>query len=205
ILALDGVRNATYGSEVTPYGDSYWSTAGDNGKISFSTEYIVCDEDFADVWGTEMKKGRFFTEADLTGKYVPIVVNQKFVDKILKDTTALGYSFNMNGMDVTIQGIIDHFKYQGKFRDEGPLTFVPIQNLWGNLGLLSVALHPHADESTVKKMYDITARITRNFDFRIDKVESIRQAKNRASWVPIIGLFALTGFLLINIAMGLFG
>src|SRR5690606_6128134 len=30
-------------------------------------------------------------------------------------------------------------------------------------------------------------------------------AKNRASWVPIIGLFALTGFLLINIAMGLFG
>src|SRR5690606_24168296 len=83
ILALEGVRNATYASEVTPYGGSNWSTNGESEHFKFQTDYILCDEDFVDVWGTAIKEGRFFTEADLTGKYVPIAVNQLFVDEFL--------------------------------------------------------------------------------------------------------------------------
>lgn len=205
ILALEGVRNATFATEVTPYGNSNWSTNGEFGHINFWVDYILCDEDFADVWNTKMTAGTFFNEADLTGKYTPIAVNQLFVDQFLKDTTVLGFTFNLNGEDVLIKGVFDHFKYKGKFSEEAPVAMVPIQTNWGNLGLLTVATHPDSDETVVKKIYDITASVTKNFDFEIDKVSTIRQKKNQAAWFPIIGLFALAGFLLINIAMGLFG
>src|SRR5690606_36397408 len=67
------------------------------------------------------------------------------------------------------------------------------------------ATSPNAEASIVKKMNDITAKVTKNFDFRIDQVEAIREQSSKSTWFPIIGLFALAGFLLINIAMGLFG
>lgn len=205
ILALEDVRNATYSSEVTPYGGSTWSTNGGNSKFKFQTDYILCDEDYADVWSVKFNEGRFFTEADFSGKFVPVVVNQLFADEFLKDTTALGFTFHMNGMDVVILGIVDHFKYRGMFSEEVPVMMVPIENHWGNLGLLTVVTSPNAEASIVKKMYDITAKVTKNFDFRIDQVEAIREQSSKSTWFPIIGLFALAGFLLINIAMGLFG
>ncbi|WP_236978992.1 ABC transporter permease [Membranihabitans maritimus] len=208
ILALEDIRNATFATEVTPYGNSNWSTGngdGDENGFKYNTDYILCDQDFTDVWNTPIKEGNFFKEEDLVGKYVPIAVNQLFVDKFLKDTTALGFAFEMNGNDVIISGIFDHFKYQGKFGDETPMALVPISTRWNNVGLLTVATHANANEEIVKKMYDITARITKNFDFWIEKVEVVRKKKNKAAWIPIIGLFSLAGFLLINISMGLFG
>lgn len=205
ITALEEVRSATLASQVTPYGGSVWSTT-DKSEDGFEyyTDYILCDEDFLEVWGTPLKEGRFFTKADLTGKYVPLTVNQRFVDEFLKDTTALGFTLRFNGSEAVITGIIDHFKYRGQFSDEEPLMLCPVSSLW-DYDLLSVAVQPDADETVLKKMSDITAGVTKNFEYKIDKVADMRKVKNRSAWIPLIGLFCLSGFLFINVAMGLFG
>src|SRR5690606_23122523 len=100
ILNLPDVRNLTLATEVTPYGESSWSTFTKLGGSEAMVDYIMCDENFADVWQVKMVSGNFFTEGDLVGKYLPVVVNQLFVDNFLKDTTALGYIFEMMGKEV---------------------------------------------------------------------------------------------------------
>lgn len=205
ILNLPDVRNLTLATEVTPYGESSWSTFTKLGDSEAMVDYIMCDENFADVWQVKMVSGNFFTEGDLVGKYLPVVVNQLFVDNFLKDTTALGYIFEMMGKEVIIQGICQHFKYRGKFREEVPLVLAPIYIGWGTLGLITVATYPEADDSVMKKMHDITARIIGNHEVRIDQVAIKRKIQNRSAWAPLSGLFALAAFILINIGMGLIG
>lgn len=205
LLDLPEVRNVTLASQVTPYGDSYWSTVARVGGTDISVDYIMSDENFGDVWKIRMTEGSFYTEEDLTGKYLPVVVNQLFVDTHLKDTTALGFVFDFMGEEVIIKGVCQHFKYKGKFKEEVPLVLAPIQMGWQNLGLITVAIYPDSDDTVLKKMHDITARITGNHELWIDQVAMNRKIQNRTYWAPLSGLFALALFILINISIGMIG
>ncbi|GAA5219621.1 ABC transporter permease [Membranihabitans marinus] len=208
ILALPEVKNASYSSEVTPYGDSRWITGngdGDENGFAYKTDYILCDENYDEVWQPHFKEGKFFNTEDLIDKYTPIVVSQKFVDQFLKDTTALGFSFQMQDNNVKIVGILDHFKFQGKFEEEIPVALLPLSTQWENLSALTIAIQPGSAKTALKSIYDVVAKVTKNFDFKIKNIDMARRHKSKSGWIPIISLFCISLFLVINIAMGLFG
>jgi len=207
VNAMDGVRMSSYSNSVIPFGFSTWST-GDRDEdtgFEFFVEYIMGDIDYADVWGFEIVEGRFYNEEDLLKERKPIVINRKAQSKFLKDTTTLGMHLNFGGSEVEIIGLVENSKYKGDFMEEEPFALFPVEAAWEQITALSILTDPTVGPSFEKELSDIIARITKNHDFALEKAHQSRKMKAKSSWIPIVALLSLAGFLMINIAMGLFG
>ena len=205
---LPAVQFCSFGNSVTPFGGSTWSTGnggGDEKGFKYNSAYMIADKDFAKVWDMQFVQGNFYDEDDLNAKHQPIVINEKFQEEFLKDSTAIGYVFDTDGRSSKIIGIVKYFKYQGEFMANEPLFFTPAKNRLQNISVLSIRTKPGTGPEIEKQLYDVVARITKNHDFRIEKIKNSRISNSKKTWIPITGLLCLAGFILINIAMGLFG
>ena len=204
--AFPEVSAASYSVYIAPYLGSMWMNSGGNTEesVNFQTHYLAADEDYARVWGLRMKEGRFYTREDEGGKYLPMVVNEKFVRDFLKEKPPVGFTFNYMGGEARIVGVTEGFKYQGDFSEESPFTFVPLRK-WSESSILNFKVVKGTGPEVQKKVSEMVERVTRTSDFEIVKVEEQRAFRNNLTLIPlgILGFLAL--FLIINIVLGLFG
>ncbi len=57
----------------------------------------------------------------------------------------------------------------------------------------------------VREVSETIAAITKRSDATITNLESRRTQNSKETWVPIIALLSICGFLILNVALGLFG
>ncbi len=202
---LPGVIASSYSNEVIPFGDSNWGTGNSTEDFEFYFDYILVDKDYGKVWDVNLIEGSFYNDEHLIAKNRPLIVNQKFKEEFLKDTTALGFAFEVDGKVSEITGVIDHFKYKGEFMETRTFAFMPIEWDWRYMSALSILTKSNVGPGIEKQLDDIVARVTKNYDFSIEKIENTRIVKSKETWVPLIALLCLAAFLMLNIAMGLFG
>lgn len=203
---LPEVESAAYSIGVAPYWGNNWANSNDHDGFNFSTDYILTDADYAEVWNIKLKSGRFYTKEEFDNKYLPVVATQKFVDEFLKDKEPLGFRFRFwDNQWVEIIGVAENFKYQGDFSEEKPFLLVPSARWREAINLLNFRIKPGTPPSVEKKINNLVERTIKSSDFDIIRIEDSRKAENRSSYIPLVGLTLLALFLIINIAMGLFG
>ncbi len=202
---MPNVTISSYCNDVTPYGESNWSTNGDYKGFKYAMDYVLVDKDYPAVWEMEFVEGGPFTEDVLLGKKVPMIVNQKFKNNFLKDTSAVGYEFDLWGDPVVIVGVVKQFKYQGDFSEEKNMALLPLEIYSRHLSKICVSLEKGAPPTVEKELSDVVAMVTKNNDFSIEKISDSQKLHVKSKWTPIIASLCLCGFLIFNIAMGLFG
>ncbi len=204
--AFPEVSAASYSVYIAPYLGSMWMNGGNNEEesVSFQTHFLSADEDYARVWDLKIRQGRFFTKNDEGGKYIPMVVNEKFVRDFMKGKPPVGFTFKYMGSEAQIVGVVENFKYQGDFSDESPFTFIPIRD-WKQSEVLNFKVVKGTGPEVQKKVSELVESVTKSSDFEIVKVEEQRAFRNSLTLIPlgILGFLAL--FLIINIILGLFG
>lgn len=208
ILALDGVETVSYSVYISPYLGNTWSNGtdgkDDGSNFEFNTDYLHGDENYDDVWKVKMASGRFYSKGDEAGRYIPAIVNQVFVDKWMKGKEPLGFVFKMSGKEAQIIGVAEAFKYGGDFKEEVPFTFFPLSGL-DHYQMMSIRTKPGTGADIQKRIHDTVEKITKTSDFSISKSSDERKSVNNRTMVPLVALLFLVLFLVINIAMGLFG
>ena len=204
IEAFPEIQAASFSNDVTPFGGSVWTTTSDDNGFELRTDMIMADKDYDDVYKMNMVEGRWPEEQDYVGKYGPIVINQQMRDIYFKDTAVIGMVLKINGEN-KIVGVVDHFKYQGEFSEEPKMTIFPLEAGSDAGAALQMRIRPGTSaefEETLNKTIKSTAK---GWDFVIKNLENERIRKSRETWVPIVALLSICGFLVINIALGLFG
>ena len=203
--SMPEIDRVSYSVSVSPYLGNTWGNGNDNDGFNFNTRFLHADEDYLDTWKINLKSGRYFDKSDEGNKYSPIVVSQKFVDMFLKDKEPLGFRFRFNDdRESEIIGVAENFKFQGDFAEEEPFAFLPLKDL-GQYQLLNFRVKPGTTAEVEKKINDLIESTLKSSDFSMTKVESSRKSMNSSTYIPIIAMAFLALFLLINIAMGLFG
>ena len=206
INSIVGIESCSY-SALAPFSNNTWST-GNTDQRGFSyenTHYILADKDYIDVYGIKTKKGVFYDQDLLQAKYQPVVINKLFKDRYLRDSSELDFTLTFNGDESVIVGVVEHNKYKGEFMEEVPLIFAPMENRWNSMSVLNIRTAPHVGPEIEKEISNVVAQVTKNYDFSLENLHETRKVKARSSWIPIIGLLCLAVFIMINIAMGLFG
>lgn len=205
IKDLSEVQSAAYSISVAPYWGNTWSSGNDTDNFVFNTDYLMSDKDYADVFNIKLKEGRYFTDEDKTAKETPIIVSQKFVDEYLKGKKAIGFKFNLQeDYPVKIIGVAENFKYQGDFSKEEPFSFLPLRR-WNLAECLNIKLKPGVDKSIEKTINTVIEQTLKSGDFSVTKIEDSRKNMNSSTYIPLVAMLFLAIFLIINIAMGLFG
>ncbi|MFK7925775.1 MAG: ABC transporter permease [Bacteroidia bacterium] len=203
--AMPEVVNTGYSFDVTPFSGSSWVNENEDNGYRLKTHMIFCDEGYMDALGLELIEGDWFNESNTQGKYKPIIINKLLRDTYYKDSTVIGKIIELNG-ERKIAGVVDHFKYHGEFEEEKTLSFLYLPPGEEDYGL-SLVIRIQAGtipafEETVNKTI---RNLAKNWDFVIHHQETARERKSLQTWIPIVALLSICGFLVFNVALGLFG
>lgn len=206
ISNLPGVQKASFCMSATfPLGGGVWtmSSSKKNGP-EYSTHYIEAGPEFADVMGLNLIEGRWFAESDLDAKYLPVVINKKLRDFLFADTIALGQILDFSG-ERKVVGVIDHLKYYGEFGEEPNIVIVDYPKGSTQDPILAMKMAPGIEPAFEEELNKIIRRVTKDWNFTITNYESRRIAKSQETWIPLIALICIAVFLILNVALGLFG
>ncbi len=198
------IESASLLGAITPFSGNTWTTSNDDNGFTLKTMMGFADEHYARSGGLNIIEGRWFEEGDDNRKYKPIVISKKMRETHFPDKPVLDSLIRIEG-ERQIIGVIDHFKYKGEFEEESSMTFFYTPSYSEDAFNVNIRLKPGTPASFEEELNQTIAQITKSSSFIIENVENSRKRTSRAVWIPIVALLSICGFLVLNVALGLFG
>jgi putative ABC transport system permease protein len=178
------------------------------GRIPEVNRYLG-DEDYAKVLSTQPIEGRWFTRADASQGAVPVVINRKLRERMFGDRQAIGKTFYADREDkikLRVVGVIPTLKDQGNFQGEDYSLYQYLDTaLAGRSGFMLVRISPEAKPDFESKLFKMVSGSLVNPTVEITHLKDMRTSANTTMLIPVIVLSIVAGFLVINVALGLFG
>ncbi len=204
VAAMPEVEKASFLGFVTPMSGGVWQTVNDDNGFELKTTLHWVDEDYKETAGLRLTQGRWFREGDDQGRYEPVVISKKLYDAHFQGRNLRDSVYSIQGENRII-GVVENYKYRGDFSDEQAATFVyrpAASTEAANLVLRIARGTPPAFE---EQLNNTISSITKTRDFTIEYLSTTRSVKARQVWIPLMSMLGICGFLVINVAMGLFG
>jgi putative ABC transport system permease protein len=209
IRSMPQVKGLTFTAGNLPFTQNQ-NTGGitfNNQRVDDNNWYTV-DDNYQKVLNMQLLEGRWFDKGDDIAKDKPIVINADLKEKLFGNGEALGKIIgdgdNKNKMKIV--GVVQSIKIKGDYASTDPGLYQRTDTgsyRWLDKMLLKVT--PDADAAFEGKLYKTIANYMKNSDIEIEHMTDMRTNINYFSLVPMIALLIVACFLIINVALGLFG
>ncbi|GAB3927595.1 ABC transporter permease [Mucilaginibacter myungsuensis] len=209
IKAMPQVIDAGYHSNNIPFSTNHMS-----GGLKYKDEVIYyingydVDQNFLKVTGATMASGRWYNKADAAQRGKIVVINQFLKEKMFGKEDAIGKTFgNAEGKDpVKIIGVVNSIKQEGDYQKLSYGRY----NLHDTaaykwMGKILVKVAPGSGADFEGKLYKLMANTLRKSNIEIEHLDNKLTAYNKFTVVPLIIMSIVAGFLIINVALGIFG
>jgi putative ABC transport system permease protein len=209
IKAMPQVKGITFTADNTPFTSNV-----NNGGITIKGKRIDgvnwyrVDDNYLPVLNMQLLEGRWFNKGDASSKDKLIVINADFREQVFGNGKAVGEVVgdydNKNKMRVI--GVVQSLKIKGDYATTEKGVYQRLDTgsyRW--LGKMLVHVTPDADAAFEGKLYKTLANYMKNSDIEIEHLSDKRTSINYFTLVPIIVLLIVACFLIINVALGLFG
>lgn len=207
IKSMPLVVDAGYSSSNIPFATNQMSMGLTNNGIHVNNvNNFLMDENYVNVMGVKMLAGRWYNKADAeTAKL--IIINKTLKEKLFGKTDAIGKTLGDDPKDKKkIIGVIDDIKTNGDYQ-------APTYGLYNKhdtsaykwMGKILVKVTPEANAAFEGKLYKLMAGTLKNSNIEIEHLDNKLTAYNKFTLVPLIILSIVAAFLIINVALGIFG
>lgn len=208
IKSLPLVIDAGYSSNNIPFSDNHMSTGiTSNGLHVEGVNNFFMDEDYLNVMGVKMLSGRWYNKTDAASKSKNIVINKSLKVKLFGKADAIG---KLIGDEVKNQqkviGVVDDMKTDGDYRAPNYALYNRHDTAaykW--MGKILLKVTPEANAAFEGKIYKLMASTFKNSNIEIEHLDNKLTAYNKFTLVPLIILSIVAAFLIINVALGIFG
>jgi putative ABC transport system permease protein len=210
VRALPQVEQASFTSSNAPFSFSSMNNSFSYGKVKGKNAniYEVQDE-YKDVMQLHVTDGRWFSTSDNASHHTPIVINKAFKQDLFGEENALGKVIHVD--DTTtyqVVGVTDYFRAGSEYAAEDPAVFIRI-NLQNNPNAfwneLLIRVKPGTGIDFEERMVKEISGIGKDWALEVATLEKMRQNKAKLTLVPMIALGLVCAFLILNVALGLFG
>lgn len=186
--------------------NSPFSFTNHNGGISYKkshaqADFYFTDENIAKTLGIEAAQGNWYKKADAISKFKPVVINRKAKESLFGDINPIGKVL-VDSQKVV--GVIDNFKAKGEFTNNEPCIFTLIDEKY-DYGKILIKVKPGTDANFEAKLTKDVGAIAKDWTIEVSYLTDQRQNQHNLALVPVIVFLIITVFLLVNVAMGLFG
>lgn len=198
------IKKTSWGSWSTPFGNSQSVYGNDDMGFYVLSHLYRTDENFLETAGVKLVEGRWFNEEDKNAKYPPVVMTKLLKEEYFKERPVMDSVISLSGERKVI-GIVESFKYLGQFEDEMPLSFLynPIEDSTNMV--MTIRLEDGVGAAFEEELHNTISQLAKVDDLTINKVEQRRVRRNRSTLIPMIAMLIICGFLVLNVALGLFG
>lgn len=202
LRSLPGVKAVSFTTNNIPF--SFVNNRYDieYGNVKANTNVYDVEDDYPAVLGIKMKEGRWFSKLDDGARNKPVVINETLRKKLFGKEDAIGKIINQE----KVVGVIDDLKDKSDFQSHEGAIFKRADTSelrWLNDVLIRV--DPDAKSSIEVNLYKTLASSMRNSNVEIGHLSEKKAAKNNITLVPMMIVLTVAGFLIINVALGLFG
>jgi len=208
LKAVPEIVDVSITAQYGPFMGNTWSTGSDDNGFELQTDLFWADEHYAKTGGLKVTEGRWFEEGDGDMKYTPVVITNKLRKECYKDKPVIDSLLVLDdafGDFVKIVGVVDHYKYHGEFEEERGGTFVYAPSTSMDSRVVHLRMKKNIGPEVEKKVNDLVASVTKKNGHTIRKVEKQRINDSKAIWTSMIALLSISGFLILNVALGLLG
>lgn len=208
LTAMPGVRGVAYMGYNTPYSNSMNGTGFEyDGKKYTSMDYQT-DDDLRQVLQLEMVKGRWYSEQDAAGKRRAVVINESLEEQIFPLGDALGKELKWSGEQDSrvIVGVVKDIKHEGDYSTPKPGIYQRADTgFYGWTGMMLVRVDPSVDAGFESRVHDRLTSLMKGATIEIGRLPDQLARKNREMAIPLVTAGVVAAFLVINVALGLFG
>jgi putative ABC transport system permease protein len=209
LKAMPQIKDMSYSSVNYPFSESNMSTSlhFNNKEIQWVNRYVAGNS-YKNVLGMKMLEGRWFEPQDLVAKEKAIVINETLKADVFAGQNAIGKYFNdyENKNRLKVIGVVQDVKVGGDYWPSGRAMYNQIDT--GEIKynhIILMKMNESADANFESKLYKFLGKTFNNASVEITYLKDKRDAKNELTQIPMIIFIIIAGFLIINVALGLFG
>jgi putative ABC transport system permease protein len=204
------VKDVSLVSNNTPYSNSQQMRGLEfHGKRFESINYYQAEDAFLNIVNAQMTGGRWFAKQDQTATRQPIVINETLAQDMFGKEDPVGKIIPAEkgeGRSKEVIGVIGDMKTFGDYHLSGRAMYTRIDtSAFQYITGMMIKVAPGSGAGAEGKLYKALAATIRNSTISISHLPDTRIAKNKETLVPTIIVVIIAGFLIINVALGLFG
>ena len=209
IKAMPKVIDATYTSANIPFSSSHMSTG-----ITYKGDHIEhvnsfnVDENYPKTLNVKIVEGRWYNKTDVGSKQELMVINNKLKERMFGKGTAVGKLYdNYDGKKkIKVIGVIENIKFDGDYQTPGYAIYSRYDtSAYRWLGKILVKVTPDANAAFESQLYKFMANNLKDSNIEIEHLSNKLTSYNKFTLVPLIILSIVAAFLIINVALGIFG
>ncbi|WP_285058226.1 ABC transporter permease [Pedobacter ginsengisoli] len=203
--AVPEIKEVSFSSYNFPYANSNSTTGFEyNGKKYNQVNFYQVDENYDKALSAKVVEGRWFKKEDRVMKNNFTVINTTLKEAIFGSQSAIG---KLVGDDkAKIIGVIEDIKTGGDFYPAGYGGYKMLDSAsfeW--IGTILIQVTDNADAAFESRLSKLLARTIPNSNIAISHLTDLRDSKNSNTVIPVVIASIIAGFLIINVALGLFG
>ncbi len=209
IKSMPQVKELSFCSDNVPFSQNRWSggMTYKGKKIDDVNQYTV-EDSYKAVLNMTLLEGRWFDKGDGIAKSRPIIINSDLKEEVFGNGPAVGKFIGDgdNKVKMKIIGVVQSIKAKGDYLPAGDGVYNRADTgAFHWLGKILVRVTPDADATFEGHLYKTMANYMKNSDIEIEHMANKRVNTNYFAVIPIIVLSIVSCFLIINVALGLFG
>lgn len=170
-----------------------------------SPDHYVTDAEIFKTLDIPFVSGKGYTTADRNLKYTPVVINKALQDFLFGNENPIGKIMKRQDDEMRIVGVVERFKAKGEFMDDKPAVFelMAADSKWYSNFLIKTK--PGVDANFEAQLVKDIAAMTKDWGIEVSYLSESRKTRSNLTMVPVIIFLVVSGFLLSNVALGLFG
>lgn len=209
LKSMPQVKEISFSSSNIPFSQTTIMNGIDyNGKHLGSVNLFMVEDSYKDVLNMKILEGRWFNKQDAVAKNKPIIINNSLKETLFGKENATGKLIGNDDIQnkMKVIGVVEDVKVKGDYTKPGTAFYNRLDTgsfHWLNQILIKVT--SNADAAFESRLYKTMANSMRNANVEIEYLTSKRKSVNNFALIPMIILLIVAGFLIINVALGLFG
>jgi putative ABC transport system permease protein len=207
LKSLPQIRKVGFCSANIPFYQNRWSGSLDYNKKSISdVDNYHVDDDYKDIMNIQLVDGRWYNKEDAYAKDKPLIINARLAKELFGNEQAIGKLVGQDDNKMKVIGVVTDVKAKGDYATPGNAMYLKMDTgsfRW--LDKILIKVSPDADAAFESHLYKTIAGMMKNSSIEIEHLVDKRKTINYFSLVPMIVSTIVAVFLIINVALGLFG
>ena len=206
IRSYPEVESASRVGSNTPFSANQMGNSITYNKVSVGADHYHTDQELSKTIDIPMQTGRWYKEGDMVSKFIPIVINRKLKEKLFADENPLGKVIKVDDkVSFKVTGTVDNFKAKGEFMSNDPAFFQMIgkDDNWNSNVLIKTK--PGTDAEFEARLVKNIATMLPGWGIEVSYLTEALANRHKLTLVPVVIFLIISGFLLTNVALGLFG
>lgn len=207
ISSMPHVQEASFASSNVPFSANTHMNALFYKKVQVSrVNYYATGDNYPKVLNMKIVEGRWFGKQDDAGRAKPIVINATLRKQLFGPGKAIGEVTGGKDSKRIVVGVVEDVKAKGDYQQAGLAMYERVDTSASDgRERIIIKVSPTADAAFESRVYKTMAADPLNSGIEIEHLADKRISINKTTLVPMIILLVVAGFLVVNVALGLFG